>query len=54
MKTRLSTIHPLYKDSTDSFISELFASLLGRQIVVDEDVAVDMEEIPQDGLRIFG
>jgi hypothetical protein len=55
MKTRLSTIHPLYfMDGADSFISELFASLLGRQIVVDEDVAAEAEEIPQDGLRIFG
>jgi hypothetical protein len=55
MKTRLSTLHPLYEmDGADSFVSELFASLLGRQIAVNEDGAVEAEEIPQDGLRIFG
>ena len=37
-------------------VSELFASLLGRRIQVEEDGTMEMRDIValKDGLRIFG
>lgn len=37
-----------------TFYRELFSSLLGQRVMVDEDSDEDMEDIvPDDGLRLF-